>query len=116
MDKSAGKLDDIGEDVQLASQADIAVLKEDDNVRKIDELLRQLQIQQRLLLEGEVRMRKFEHLKDTEKAQNPNELVDKFLQATVKNEENLQIHMVCQKALETCQYSLALQSVDSNHP
>lgn len=109
------KLEDIGEAIQLASQADLAVLKEDDNLKKFEDLFRQLQIQKRLMLEGDVRRRKIAHLQENENIKSSQEFAEKILQATVKNEESLQIHLVCQKAVEVCQFSLALQSAAEQH-
>lgn len=113
MDKPLEKLEELEEAVQLATQADLAAVKEDDELRNFEELFNQLQLQKRLLLEADVRKRKNNLLKENADFKDPQELVGKIQQATVKNEENLQIHLVCQKALEVCQYSLALESAES---
>lgn len=113
MDKSQEKIEDIEEAIHLASQADLAAAKEDESLWKLDELLNQLQLQKRLMLEADLRRRKNVRLQENDHIKDPEEVSQKMLEATVKNEENLQIHMVCQKAIETCQYSLALESAEN---
>ena len=109
-------IDNLRESIRLASQADSDAVKEDENLKTFEELLRQLEIQQRLILEGVVQKRKIKNLEEIRNVDDPQELMDKLKQASVKGEENMQIHMICQRALETSQFSLALQSAEFDDP
>jgi len=102
--------DELGEAIQLASQADSDAANEDDNWKTFEELLRQVQVQQRLILEGNVQIRKIRSLSEKEDIKDYQELVEKFQKASVKSEESVQLYMICQQGLEASQFSLALQS------
>lgn len=116
MDKMDEPFDKLGEAIQLASQADSDAVKEDDNLKTFERLSRQLEVQQRLILEAVVQKRKTNILQEIKHIDNSQELIEKFQQASVKCEENLQIHCICQRALEASQYSLVLQSEKSVDP
>lgn len=116
MDKSGEKFEDIEEAIQLASQEDLVAIKEDENLSRFEELISHLELQQRLMLEADVRREKITILKENENINDPQEITKKFLEAAVKSEEDLQINMLCQKAIETCQYSLAIQSAENVEP
>ena len=113
MDRSIDKLEEFGEAIQLASQEDfdLAAVKEDVNMKKLEDLLHQFQIQKRLILEGDVRKRKIFHLQENENIpEGPQEFTDKIMKESGKSEEELQKHLICEKALEVCQFSIALKS------
>ncbi|KAI9552244.1 hypothetical protein GHT06_022606 [Daphnia sinensis] len=109
-------IDEIGKAIQLATQEDLDSMEEDSNLRKFEELVKKHELQRRLVLEGEVRKRKLANLKLNENVDNPQELVGKTQLATIKSEENLQLYMICQKAIETSQFSLTLQSAEAHDP
>ena len=107
----------LGEAIQLASQADSDAVKEDDNLNlTFEELVRQFQMQQRLILEGVVQKRKINNFEEIRDVDNHQELIQKLQQASVKGGESMQIHMICQRALEAFQFSLALQSAEHDDP
>ncbi|KAK4037545.1 uncharacterized protein LOC123475235 [Daphnia magna] len=106
-------IDKIGEAIHLAAQEDLDSMKDDSDVKKFEELIQKLELQRRLVLEGEVRKRKLANFKLNENVNSPQELVEKTQLATVKSEENMQLYMICQKAVETSQFSLTLQSAET---
>lgn len=110
MSEADKRLEEVGEAIYLASQADAAAKKDDDNLTHFEELFRQMHLHHRLQLQSEVHLRRPAHLEALESVDNPQDVVDKMLQATLKSEENSQIHTVCQKAIDVCQLSLILQS------
>jgi hypothetical protein len=111
-------IDNLREAIQLASQADSDSVKEDDNLNlTFEELVRQFQMQRRLILEGVVQKRKINNFEEIRDVDNHRELIQKLQRASVKDAENMQIHMICQRALEASQFSLALQSAEhANDP
>lgn len=113
MDKS---FENLGEAISLASQAELDDVKENNALKTFEELAQKLELQQRLILEGEIQKRKRANIKLNEDISSAEELVEKTHQATIKSEENMQIHMVCQKAIEASQFSLALQTAEIDYP
>ena len=109
MDQSVDKLEEFGEAIQLASQANLAAVKEHDNMSKLEDLSHQ--IQKRLILESNVRKRKVVNLQENENIpEGSQEFTKQIMQESSKSEEALQIHLSCEKAIEVCQFSIALPS------
>ena len=106
------KFEEIVEDIHLATQADLAAEEDDDYIRFVD-ALNQLHLKQRLGCEGQARLKQFSSPVD-DNLHSPQDMIKETLQLSVKSEEKAQIRSVCQKAIEVCQYSLALQSLE-NH-
>ena len=109
MDQSVDKLEEFGEAIQLASQANLAAVKEHDNMSKLEDLSHQ--IQKRLILESNVRKTKVVNLQENENIpEGSQEFTKQIMQESSKSEEALQIHLSCEKAIEVCQFSIALPS------
>ncbi|XP_057377961.1 uncharacterized protein LOC130699921 [Daphnia carinata] len=109
-------IDKIRKALRLATQKDLDSIEENYDRKKFEELVQKLEWQRRLVLEGEVRKRKLANLKLNENVKNPEELVEKTQLAIIKSEENMQLYMICQKAIETAQFSLILQSAEVHDP
>lgn len=110
MDTSRVSLQDLSEAIQLASQVDAAATNQDEADKQFEDLLSQLKLTNRLILEADAQKRKSAHyLKDKQQIGNPTELVEKTVHETLKSDENLQIHTVCQTGLDVCEYSNALR-------
>merc|ERR1711928_74624 len=108
----SGKLEEISKDIRLATQADLAIEKENDDFLQFVDTLDQLQLKDRLIREGEARLKQDARLtRNTYK--NPKDIVEKTLETTLISEEKAQIYHLS-KAIEVCQFSLGLQS-DTNH-
>ena len=105
-------MEEISEDIQLATQADLAAEKENDELLQFVETLNELQLKDRLIREGEARLTQDARL--TRKSyKNPQDIVEKTLETTLISEEKAQIYHLNKKAIEVCQFSLGLQS-DTN--
>ncbi|KZS05674.1 Uncharacterized protein APZ42_031087 [Daphnia magna] len=102
-------IDKIGEAIHLATQEDLDSMEDHSDLKKFEELIQKLELQRRLVLEDEVRKRKLGNFKLNENVNSPRELVEETQLATVTSEENMQLYMICQKAVETSQFSLTLQ-------
>lgn len=89
--------EDVGEEIQIGILADEGAKAADQDLIRFEESFRQLQLQQRLTLEAEIRRNKFDELKKIGVVDNPQDLVDKVLKATLKRDESSQIHLICQK-------------------
>ena len=125
-------VEEVEDDFQLATQADQDARLDDDALTRFEELFQQLNINHRLQLNGEIRLRKWDQLDKLDSLNTPQEVIDTILPVTLKNEEISQIHgmidyfsnvfyffkfaflifhsEVCQKAIDACQLSLTLQS------
>ncbi|XP_046641322.1 uncharacterized protein LOC124326487 [Daphnia pulicaria] len=116
MEKSFNEL---GEDIYYASQADTEFVNaenEDDSLKTFEELARLVEVQQRLIVEGDLQLRKIGSLSENEEIKDTDELVDKIQKASVKIEEGTQLYMIFQQGIETSQFSLALQSAGNDDP
>lgn len=91
------KLGNVEEDIQLLQLAEEDAKASDQDLIRFEESFRQLQLQQRLVLEGEVRRNKLDFLAEMGVVDNTQDLVDKALKTSLKREESLQIHLVKQK-------------------
>lgn len=107
------QLEEVETAIHLASQADKSAKRDDDDLTRFEELFQQMEINHRLEQESKVQLSLPDILTQLEDVTAHQDVVDKMLQATLKSEESSQIHTVCQKAVDVCQLSLALQS--SNH-
>ncbi|EFX76495.1 hypothetical protein DAPPUDRAFT_107012 [Daphnia pulex] len=117
MEKSFNEL---GEDIYYASQADtdfVNAENEDDSLKTFEELVRLVELQQRLIVEGDVQLRKIDgSLSENEEIKDTHELAQKIQEASVKIEESMQLYMICQQGIKTSQFSLALQSAGNDDP
>jgi hypothetical protein len=91
--------EDVGDEIQIGILADEGAKAVDQDLIRFEEAFRQLQLQQRLTLEAEVRRNKLVELNKIGIVDNPQDLVDKVLKATLKRDESSQIHLICQKVL-----------------
>lgn len=107
-------VEDVGEEIHIGILADEGAKASDQDLIRFEESFRQLQLQQRLTLEAEVRRNKFDELRKIGVVDNPQDLVDKVLKATLKRDESSQIHLICQKAITSCQLSLSHQKEGSS--
>lgn len=89
--------EDVGDEIQIGILADEGAKAVDQDLIRFEEAFRQLQLQQRLTLEAEVRRNKLVELNKIGVVDNPQDLVDKVLKATLKRDESSQIHLICQK-------------------
>ena len=95
-------VEDVGEEIHIGILADEGAKASDQDLIRFEESFRQLQLQQRLTLEAEVRRNKFDELRKIGVVDNPQDLVDKVLKATPKRDESSQIHLICQKVCCVC--------------
>jgi len=108
---AAQRLEEISENIHLASQADLAAKKEDENFLEFIDTLKQLHLKNRLIREGEVRQKQNSRLARDTYSQDLPDIIEKTLETTLINEETAQIRDFSQKAIDVCQFSLGLQSV-----
>lgn len=104
----ADKLEEISKELQLANQADLAAEKENTEFLQFVDSLNKLDLEDRLIREGEARLKQDSRLiRKTYKS--PQDIVEKTLETTLKSEEKAQIYYLSKKAIEVCQYSFGLQ-------
>ncbi|XP_046449076.1 uncharacterized protein LOC124197603 [Daphnia pulex] len=116
MEKSFNEL---GEDICYASQADTEFVNaenEDDSLETFEELARLVKVQQRLIVEGDVQLRKIDGgLSENEEIKDTHELVEKIKKARDKIGEGMQLYVIFQQGIDTSQFSLALQSAENDN-
>jgi hypothetical protein len=115
MEKSFNEL---GEDICYALQADTEFVNaenEDDSLETFEELARLVKVQQRLIVEGDVQLRKIDGgLSEDEEIKDTHELVEKIKKASDKIGEGMQLYVIFQQGIDTSQFSLALQSAEND--
>lgn len=113
LDESINQLEEIGEAIHLASQATQEQKLEDADLKRFEELLAEYRLQEQLKFQSSIKRNANQFFKENRKLKSPQDTVDKLLQAALKNEEQCQIHMIGQQALDAACMSLALQNARS---
>lgn len=111
LNESKGELEEIGEAIHLASQVDEANRLQDADLQRFEELLGELRLQEQLKFQGNIRRETARFIKENSKVKSPQESVEKLMQVALKHEEQSQIHMIGQRALDAAAISLVLQNV-----